>query len=264
MYYKLKEGLLKKLTSKAINKSGNIRNLERDISIPRSTLGEYHLEKRAISKNNLSKLEIFLGKKVSKKEILKEMPDNWKQKKGGINSVKTKRKLGTFKEQLNRARKKAENKSSEWHKKMKKENPEKYYTSQYEKFKKIGEYKFTTLNGEKVRNNLEKETADKLKKLKIAYRYEPYINIQNKAFFPDFILKDKIIIECTAWRGYDKAIKLKKKIKYLEKKYKVYVLIPKALNKYYKILNNHLIFDLNEKDLIAQLVEHMAVTYENK
>ena len=67
---------------------------------------------------------------------------------------------------------------------MKKTNPEEYYISQYEKFKKIGEYKYVTNNGEKVRNILEKEVADILKNHKIKYEYEPYINVKNKAFSP--------------------------------------------------------------------------------
>ena len=61
------------------------------------------------------------------------------------------------------------------------------------------------------------------------------------------------------WKGSDKAIKLKEKIKHLKKKYKVYVVIPKPLNKYYQIINNHLVLGLDEFVPVAQQVEHAAV-----
>ena len=92
---------------------------------------------------------------------------------------------------------------------MKMENPKKYYMMQYEKFKRIGGYKYRTNNGEKVRNELEKEVANLLKKNKIEYEYEPLIKSDNKYFFPDFLINNKIILECTAWRGEAKAYKLK-------------------------------------------------------
>lgn len=70
-----------------------------------------------------------------------------------------------------------------------------------------------------------------------------------EAKFISFVL---IIIECTMWRGADKAIKLKKKIKYLKQKYKVYVVIPKTLNKYYEILSQYLVLGLDEFVPVAQ------------
>ncbi|MEO5355607.1 MAG: hypothetical protein H7835_20740, partial [Magnetococcus sp. XQGC-1] len=51
-----------------------------------------------------------------------------------------------------------------WHSKMKKQDPEKYHIIQYERFKKIGNYKLLTKNKEKVRNKLEQEVANILKK----------------------------------------------------------------------------------------------------
>ena len=133
-----------------------------------------------------------------------------------------------------------------WHKRMKKENIEKYYIMQYERFKKVGNYKFITENGEKVRNKLEKDVADLLKKLGFDYKYEPLVRVGKNYFFPDFLINDNTIIECTAWRGFDKAIKLKNKIKYLKKKYTVFVVIPKALKRYYEILNQYLLFGIDD------------------
>ena len=54
------------------------------------------------------------------------------------------------------------------------------------------------------------------------------------------------------WKGLEKAYKLKSKIDMLKKKYNVYVLIPKNLYSYYKILNHHLILGLDEFVLVAQ------------
>lgn len=253
MYLVLKKGILKELIKRVFDKTENIKEFSKKIKIPKSTLYLYYNEKRIISEKNLNKLESFLQTKISKEDIVNEISDNWKQIKGGINCVKSKKEKGTFEKQLKECRKRAiEVGTPNWHKTMKRDHPEEYYKSQWEKFKKIGEYKFTTKNGEKVRNILEKDIADTLKRLNVKYEYEKYINIKNKAFFPDFIINDKIIIECTMWQGFDKAIKLKNKISYLKDKYKVYVVIPKALNNYYQILNNHLVLGLDEFDPLAQ------------
>ena len=89
-------------------------------------------------------------------------------------------------------------------------------------------------------------------KLKLNYEYEPLVKSEDKYFFPDFLIDDKIIIECTMWRGEVKAYKLKDKIKILEKRYKVFVIIPKDLYSYYRILDNHLILGLDEFASVAQ------------
>lgn len=59
------------------------------------------------------------------------------------------------------------------------------YKRVLEKFKKIAGYKFITENGEKVRNNFEKEVADLLKKLGLDYKYESLVKVGNRYFFPD-------------------------------------------------------------------------------
>lgn len=256
MYLILKKGLLRRLVQYGFRKSGNIRKLSKKTGISRSTLSEYHNEKRAIKKENLEKLEEFLKEKINKKNIVKELPDNWKQVLGGINSVKSKIKNGTFEKQLKKAQLKSSKRMKRWHKLMKKNNPEEYHLIQYSRFKKIGGYKHKTKKGELVRNILEKQTADILNKMNIEYKYEPLVNIGKRYFFPDFLVDNKIIIECTMWKGETKAYKLKEKIKYLKKKYKVFVLVPKHLNKYYKILNSHLINELDDYVPVAQSFIH--------
>lgn len=85
----------------------------------------------------------------------------------------------------------------------------------------------------------------------LSYKYEPLVKIGNRYFFPDFLINNKIIVECTEWRGFDKAIKLKSKIEFLKKEYKVFVVIPKSLKRYYEILNRHLL--LGTEALINEL-----------
>ena len=126
---------------------------------------------------------------------------------------------------------------------MKEEFPEKYYNLQYSRFKKIAGYKYKTKNGEKVRNFFEKKVADFLFDSGISYEYEPLVNIDKKYFFPDFLINGNIILECTEWKGHDKAVKLNKKINYLKKRFSVFVIIPRSLSIYYqKIEKSKLIY----------------------
>jgi hypothetical protein len=252
MFLKLKEGILKQIVESGFRKAGNIRKLEKQIKISKSTLSRYHLEKTSISEENLKKLEEFLVIKVKEEEIIQKFPNNWKQKIGGRKCVESKIKNGNYKQDLENAQKRGALKLKEWHRRMKEEHPEEYYIIQYAKFKKIGGYKYLTEKGEKVRNRFEKDVADTLNKLNINYQYEPLVHANGRYFFPDFLIDNKIIIEATTWRGKIKAYKLKEKIKALEKKYKVYVIIPKNLYSYYKILNNHLILGLDDFVPVAQ------------
>ncbi len=252
MYYVLKKGKLRDLTSKAFRKAGNIYILEKKLKIPKSTLSAYHMEKRLIKLENLQKLEKYLGTKILRKEILDELPINWRQIKGGRVGVEIRKQKGTFAQQLKLCNQGSSQYMKNWHKKMKKENPEEYYKSQFDKFRKVGLYKFKTKNGEEVRNSLERDVANVLNRFKLNYEYEPFVKIGNKGFFPDFVINNKIIVECTMWRHSDKAIKLKDKIKYLKKEYDVYVVVPKALNRYYKILNQYLVLGSDAFVSVAQ------------
>jgi len=237
---------------KALAKAGNIRLLESNTQISRSTLSSYHLEKRAVKKENLDKLVSYARISFNEREVIKKLPDNWRQIRGGKKCVELKKKRGTYEKQLKRCQRASSEYMKLLHKKMKANNPYEYYLMQYEKFKKVGKYKFVTKKGDRVRNMLEKEVADLLKSMKIHYEYEPLIEAGGKFFFPDFLINNKIIIECTEWRGFDKAIKLKNKIKFLKKKYKVYVVIPKTLKRYYGILNQHLLLGIDDLRQVLQ------------
>jgi hypothetical protein len=252
MFFKLKEGILKQLMEGGFKRTGNIRKFSKEIKISKTTLSSYHLEKRLVNEENLRKIENFFDIKIKEDEIIQKFPNNWKQKIGGKKCVESKIKGGSYKQDLEKAQKKGALKIKEWHSRMKKEHPEEYYLLQYAKFKKIGGYKYITKRGEKVRNKFEKDVADILNNLKIDYQYEQLVKIGSKYFFPDFLINNKIIVEATAWRGKIKSYKLRDKITELEKKYKVYVVIPKNLYSYYKILNNHLILGLDDFVPVAQ------------
>lgn len=251
MYIKIKKDQ-NILINSAIKKAGSYRKLAKNLEIPKSSLVRYK-QLGAIPEKRFKKIIFYL--KIKEKNLsINKLEDNWREKLGGRACVKSKKEKGTFEKQLKEAQKSGIKQIKEWHKKMKKEHPKKYYIMQYEKFKKIYGYKCETNNKEKVRNKFEKDVANKLKKLGIKYEYEPFIKIKEKGFFPDFLINKKIIIEATEWQGKEKAYQLKEKIKYLEKKYVVFVVIPKHLYSKYKILDNNLIIGIHNLDLVAQLV----------
>lgn len=252
MYMILKGGKLKYLIEKNIDKLGGVKKMAKDLHMSKSAIYEYYHERRPIRKDFLNKLIKNINYKLKGEDIKRGLPNNWKQVKGGIKCVALKKKNGTFEKQIKLARRKASLKLKYWHYNMRTNNPEKYYEIQHSRFKKSGLYKLKTKNKEIVRNSLERDIANLLNRLNIKYQYEPLVKVGNKNFFPDFVINNKIVIEATMWRGYDKAVKLKKKIRYLKRDYRVYVVIPKALNNYYQTINNHLISGIDELVPVAQ------------
>jgi len=253
MHILLKNGELKRIMLEAIEKAGSYRKLSKSVKIPRSKVWSYQKYNIALTEERLDKILEYINKKISDVNIEKELPNNWRQTIGGKNCVKKKINNGTLNKQLTQSRKNIKKTISDWHHQMKKENSEKYHLLQYNHFKKISEYKFITKNNEKVRNKLEKDVADLLNSLNIKYQYEPIVKAGNKYFFPDFLIKKNIILECTMWRGQDKAVKLRAKIKELEKEYKIYVIIPKKLERYYQTIKEHIIFSEDLKRLLIDL-----------
>ena len=249
MYYKLKEQ--EKIIRGAIEKAGSYRKLSKILKTPLSSLTRY-VKEGTFPEDFFENLIKFLEIEERDNLIKERLPDNFRQIIGGKNCVIVKKKKGTFKRDMKKLQNIQSKKLKKWHKFMKKNKPREYYLKQYSRFKKIGEYKYITKNGEKVRNLLEKQVADILIELNINYKYESLVNIGKKYFFPDFLIDNKIIIECTAWKGVEKAYKLKDKIEILDKKYKVFVIIPKALYSYYQILKNNLILGLDEFVPVAQ------------
>lgn len=252
MYIKLEKVEQEKLIQLAINKAGSYRKLVKIIKIPRTSILRYK-QLGVIPEKRYKEILKFIGIERGTIKTTK-LEDNWKQILGGKKCVKVKKEKGTFEKQLKKAQKLGAKGLEKWHKKMKKEKPNEYYLIQYEKFKKISGYKYKTKNGERVRNKFEEKVANKLRELGIKYEYEPLIRINKKGFFPDFLINKKVIIEATEWNGETKAYSLKEKIKHLEKKYKVFVIIPKHLYSKYKILDDNLLVGLDNLDLVAQLV----------
>lgn len=259
MRIRFQEGKQKWLVEKAIKKAGSERKLKKITKIPNQTINQYRNEYTYISEQRLNIILNFLklDKEKIKDLIQERLHDDWGRHKGGISLIYKHKENGTYDSYLHYLKKRAKKVFSKMHKEMKKQNPEKYYLSQYEKFKKIGKYKYITKRGEKVRNELEKNTADFLYSSGLKYKYEPYIFINNSAYFPDFKV-GKLILECTAWRGYLKVKKLKKKLKDFENEgFNVRFIIPPEITKFYKPFKDKIITDLN-KASVAQTIRALV------
>lgn len=246
MFVKLLDGEENKLIEKAIKKAGSERKLARAIGIPISSIYQYKNEMMNLPKKRFKKLIKFLAVPQSgiTSKIKTILPKNWGRIKGGIASVKAKKKNGTWKANLAKMKRGSSIKLKGWHKKMKKENPEQYYNIQFAKFKLVGKYKLTTIRGEKVRNRLEKTIADLLTKLKIDYEYETLVKGDKGYYFPDFKI-GSLIIECTMWKGKEKGYKLLRKVRDLEKNgFHMLVFVPEKLKRYYRVLDKYTITDL--------------------
>jgi len=249
VYFKLKNQTL--IVRKAIAKAGSYRKLANLSKIPRASICGY-INGSLIPEDKFNFLIKFLDIKNGDKLIAEKLQDNWKQVKGGKSCVVSQKENGTFVKNMENLHNIQAEKLRKWHRFMRENKPEEYYSLQYSRFKKISGYNHLTKRGEKVRNILEKQIADVLFDSKIDYKYEPLVNSKNRYFFPDFLINNKILIECTMWKGEAKAYKLQEKIDCLKGKYKIFVVIPKNLYRYYKMLNNHLILGLDEFVPIAQ------------
>jgi len=264
MFIKLKRGEQKKLLMKAIKNAGSQRKLSKIINIPNSSIARYLNGNNSMLEERFDKLANFIEIADKERLIEKKLPTNWMQVKGGKQCVLSKIKKGTFERDMKILQNIQSDKLKKWHKMMRTTKPKEYYKIQYSRFKKIGGYKFTTKNGEKVRNLFEKEVADILFKNKVKYQYEPLVHVGKRFFFPDFLLDNKVIIECTMWRGIEKAYKLREKCKILGKKYKVFVVIPKNLYTYYKIIGSNLIQGLDKFAPVAQTFSRETAKGSNR
>ncbi len=248
MFVELDGGELRKLVSEAIKKAGSERKLSKATSIPVITIYYYKNEAYNISEKRYYGLAQFLGipNELAKQKIRGLLPDDWGRVKGGKESVRAKKKNGTWESNFAKMKEGSSKKLKAWHKKMKREQPEAYYNIQYDHFKKIGKYKFITMRHEKVRNILEKDVADLLYEMGLDYKYEPLVKGKENFYFPDFKI-NSLLIECSMWRGKEKAYKLLHKIKDLEKAgYTAIVIVPAKLRHFYKALDTYLLTDLAE------------------
>lgn len=254
MYVEIQDkGGLKFFMDRAVTVVGSERKLSSAVGMANSMVHYYKHKAKWIPLERFKKMCELTG--ISEEKISFRLVEKkeWLSK-GGRNGYLKKVKEGRALENLEKMRKASSKELRKWHKEMKENHPKKYYEIQYNRFKKISEYKFITKKGEKVRNIYEKEIADYLYSLNINYKYEPFVEGKNKPYFPDFLV-DKIVIESTAWRGFDKAESLSKKIKDLEEAgYKVVVIVPEKVKKYYSSINKYLIKVEGIKDYIEALV----------
>lgn len=252
MYIRLKREKILEFLSKAAKKAGSQNKAADEIGINKKDMWNFRIKNRSIPKKKLNLILEYIGEELCKEDVIEELPDNWKQMLGGRNCVKKKKEDGTLNEQLKESRGKLKQTLSDWHKKMKKKSLQRYYKIQYNRFKKVADYKFNTENGERVRNSLERDVANILIRLGKVYQYEPLVRAKKSYFFPDFLVEDKTVIECTMWRGYDKAIKLREKINLLKSRFKVHVVIPEKLIKYYEPIKENLIIGLANFEKVAE------------
>lgn len=163
--------------------------------------------------------------------------------------MKQKKINGTFNATIKKLKESSSIRMKQWHRDMKQKSPREYHIWQYERFKMIGGgYKCKLLNGIPVRNKLEREVGDFLLSQKIRFDYEPYININGKAYFPDFKINN-IIIEVTEWKhpSSDKIINLQMKVKnYDDSGFETIVFIPPNLRKFYKPVNCTIVSSLTD------------------
>ena len=248
MFVKIPGKEQKQLLERAIASAGSERRLAKAIGIPNSMIYYYKKSFTRLPFERFERIVSFLG--LSSSDFTFTLIDPATYRKMGGKAVFEKYKIsGRFPEIHKKMREASSKKMTEWHKSMKLNSKEKYYKIQYERFKQVGGYKFSTKKGELVRNKLERDVADLLYDCNIDYKYEPYTESEKNVYFPDFAI-GKTIIECTMWKGVHKAYQLSRKINDLENNgYSVFVVVPENLRKYYKPIQNKVlsIQELKEK-----------------
>jgi len=137
----------------AVRKAGSERKPEKLTGIPHASVHYYKKFKWRLPYNRFNLLAGFLGFKKS--DFVFELIDPKEFRvKGGIEVQEKYLKENRFFEIHKRMRRGSSNYMKKWHQKMKKENPEAYYKLQYERFKKVADYKKRTMRGEFVRTDL--------------------------------------------------------------------------------------------------------------
>ncbi|MFH1391939.1 MAG: hypothetical protein ABIH20_06515 [Candidatus Diapherotrites archaeon] len=245
MYVNLEKEVQFKLVDEAIKKAGSERKLEKLTEIPDISINYYKKFKRRLSYSRFKKLITFLSLKEADFQFKLVNPKEFRVK-GGKTVQEKYLKENSFRALHDRMRKGSSKYMEKWHAYMKKEKPEEYFDLQHSRFRKINKKKWKTNRGEFVRNEFEMEIANILNGLSVEYLYEPCMKLSS-TYFPDFKVGN-LIIECTAWRGEDKARSLSIKIQTFEKEgYNVKVVVPDNLRSFYKSIENHIISpnDLN-------------------
>jgi hypothetical protein len=251
MYVKLDTEIQIDLVSKAISKAGSERKFGKALKISNGMIYYYKHAFHRLPEERFRKILHFLGLKESDFDF--ELIDSKEYRSKGGKAVYAKyKKSGRFEEIHTKMRAASSKKMKRWHKQMKKQNKQAYFELQYSRFKKISGYSIKTKKGHLVRNALEKDVADLLFDTNLDYEYEQYVVANGKVYFPDYIF-GKTIIECTSWKGVQKAYLLSVKINNFEKEgFIVWVVIPKRLASFYKPIQKNIIY-------LEELMEDKAI-----
>ncbi len=244
-----KRGKQRKLINEVINKIGSERKVSRLTGISTGAIYRYKTETALIAGNKLNKLLTLISKTKTdfKESILTQKSETWGQKKGGLLLVKKKKALGTFDDTIFRLKKLSSERMKAWHLRTREQNPVKYYTLQYERFKKVGKYS-SFCGSLKVRNALEAKVASFLASEEIKFEYESCLILGKKAYFPDFKIGN-LLIEATFWShpSIHKISYLTAKVNnYKAAGYNVIFFVPASHRNFYKQIGSTLISNLRD------------------
>jgi len=221
----------------ARHKLGSDRKLAKFLGTSKASVYDYERVNRTLPESVFDKLADLTGYRPQ----FQALPENWGRVKGG--KSRSKSELAAH---LATVHGKALLATRNWHASMKREHLVQYYESQHAKFKAVAGYKFHAKRGHKVRNEFEKRFADCLYENGVDYEYEPRIDCDGRTFFPDFKIGN-LLVECTAWRGCDKARKLAVKLAAFEESgYDAVVVVPHELRAFYKSIEPYLVSDFNQ------------------
>lgn len=249
MKYVFKQGEQRNLILEAVKKAGSERKLSRVTGISTGALYRYKFEKAYIPHVRLNKILRLLGKNFGdiRESVKEKLSDSWGQKKGGLLLIKKKKSEGTFEETIEKLKQLSSERMKQWHAKIRAEDPLKYHTTQYDRFKKIGGYSVFCGNI-KVRNQLEAQIANFLNLQNVKFEYEPCLLLNGKAYFPDFKIGN-LIIEATFWSRpkKDKIDYLKTKVKaYKSSGYNILFFVPDSHRNFYKQIGSTLVSNLQD------------------
>lgn len=261
-YVKFKSGKQSELIKLGIKILGSERALAYFLKTSKISVYRYKFEQVNLP-------EIFLDKLVVKypkfrkflRYIELRLPNNWGKIKGGLNCVIKKEKMGTLDKEIVKLKMLSSERMKQWHAYMKKNEPRKYHTWQYKRFKKVGRgYNLKLGNGIMVRNKLEQTIGNFLLENNFKFEYEPYFKFTHRACFPDFVV-GKIIIEVSAWMHPEKTKleRLNDKFRsYLDNGFCAALFVPPHLRKFYKEIRGPVISNL--PDLKNFLIASVAQT----
>ncbi len=238
-----------KLVRLALRKAGGDRKLANIIGASKGAIYDYSKAKRRMPYNRFKLFLKYLSLDEESFSFNLVLKKEWLSR-GGKKSYLQKIKNNSFENNLRKMKESSSARMKKWHREMRQNHRTDYFKIQYQRFKKVGNYKFTTKKGEKVRNKLEKYIADTIFALNLDYEYEPFLDLGRKVYFPDFKVGN-ILIEGTMWRGAQKAYQLRKKIFELEKeRFQVVVVVPSKLEKYYKIIVDYVVKEEELKNFL--------------